>query len=650
MATAGQTALIQQKELLRQEFEYERTAYERSLLMDHFAGKVNESNCHYPVTIGHNEYNALDQLVVSISFEYDSDETDNDFEPGHPVTFFYMQPPRVEWVEGVPTETGNRLKELLFQALVDSVGEGFLRIVLPNRAALNSLQDQANQRLIGIKTCLDNTSFRVMDEALSQAIASDNERFMHLREVLAGNEKASSRRMPQIFLPWLNLSQQAAVQKVVEAREVAIVHGPPGTGKTTTLIEAIIETLQRENQVMVSAPSNAAVDWISEQLMRRGVAVLRVGNPLRMSDEMLECSYERRYAAHPDYAELWSIRQRLHQNEKPANQQRLRQRCNELELRIVNDIFNQARVVACTLIGSHYRVLDHRHFSTLFIDEAAQGLEPACWAAILKCDRVVFSGDHQQLPPTIHSMEAARGGLGQTLMQKVVRRQPQCVTLLDTQYRMNRDIMLFSSRWFYGGKLKAAPEVADRIVSMMDTPLTWIDTSQCDFSERQNSRSLSTLNSREAQLLIHTLREYVNMIGKERILNDRVDFGIISPYKAQVRLLRKLLKRQFFFKSLRHLIRVNTVDGFQGQECDVIVLSMVRDNEKGAIGFLSDLRRMNVAMTRARMKLIIVGNTTTLSRHRFYRELIEYFEQRESIVLYRPPENDEKKEQPSVDE
>lgn len=644
MATLGQAALIRQKELLKQEYLYERDAYERSLLLDHFAGKVNDSNCRYPISLGSNEYNALDQLVVDISFDYDSDETDTDFEPGHPVTFFYMMDPHVEWIDGVPSSSGNRLKELAFQALVDRVGEGFMRIALPNRNALKELRDQADHRLLGVKTCLDDTSFRVMDEALTQAISSDNTHFIHLREVLVGKEKASFRSMPQIFLPWLNLSQQTAVQKVVEAKEVAIVHGPPGTGKTTTLIEAIIETLQRETQVMVAAPSNAAVDWISEQLMRRGVAVLRVGNPLRMSDEMLECSYERRYAAHPNYNELWNIRKLLHQKEKPSNREKLMQRCNELEIRINNDIFHHARVVACTLIGSHYRVLDHRHFSTLFIDEAAQGLEPACWAAILKSDRVVFSGDHQQLPPTIQSIEAARGGLGETLMQKVVRNQPQCVTLLDTQYRMHSDIMQFSSRWFYGGNLKAAPEVAQRLVSMMDTPLTWIDTSQSDFGERRNSQSLSTLNSREAQLLIHTLRDYIDLIGKERILNDRVDFGIISPYKAQVRLLRKLLKRQPFFKALRRQIRVNTVDGFQGQECDVVILSMVRDNDKGSIGFLNDLRRMNVAMTRARMKLIIIGNTTTLSRHRFYRELIEYFDQKESIVIYRPPESAQQKE------
>ncbi len=640
MATPAQIELQKLKTLLRQEFIYERDEYERSLLVDHLGGKVQESNCRYPISVGRNYYNTLDQITVDIAFDYSADETETDFEPGQPVVFFYVGNEHTEWVNGEPVYDRNRLKELPFQAQVDSVGSGSMKIVLPNRSALNSLIDYNQTKLLGIKLCLDTTSYRIMDEALTAAMTIDNSHFVHLREVLIGNQKPQFHTQLSVSIPWLNASQQAAVQKVIEAKDVAIVHGPPGTGKTTTLIEAIIETLHRETQVMVCAPSNAAIDWISEQLARRGVAVLRVGNPLRMSDEMLECSYERRYAAHPDYGELWSIRKLLHQKNtpeaqsalKPAKRQQLTTRANELENRINQDIFNQARVVACTLIGSAYKVLDHRHFSTLFIDEAAQGLEPACWVPIVKCDRVVLSGDHQQLPPTIHCVEAARAGLSTTLMQKVAKTKPECVKLLDIQYRMHQDIMEFSSQWFYGGRLKAAPEVAQRLVSLMDSPLTWIDTSKCDFEERNNTNTMSRMNSKEAQLLIHSLKDYIDMIGIDRIKEDLIDFGIISPYKAQVRLLRKLIRRQPFFKALRGRIRINSVDGFQGQECDVIILSMVRDNDKGSIGFLNDLRRMNVAITRAKMKLIVVGNTTTLSRHRFYRELIDYFDSKDAIV------------------
>ena len=410
---------------------------------------------------------------------------------------------------------------------------------------------------------------------------------------------------------------------MVEAGEVAVIHGPPGTGKTTTLVEAIIETLQRETQVLVCAPSNAAVDWISEQLMRRSVHVLRVGNPLRMSDEMLDCSYERRYAAHPDYHELWSIRKELRKGAAGERAHRLRQRETELEIKINADLYDQARVVSCTLIGSAYRVMERRRFSTLFIDEAAQALEPACWAAILKADRVVMGGDHQQLPPTVKRIQAAKEGLSQTLMQKIVDRWPQCVQLLTVQYRMNKEIMAFPSRWFYDGRLQAAPEVADRCVSPLDTPLMWLDTSKLDYSERE-SRGKSRSNSDEARLVIHTLRDYIDMITPGRIENERIDFGIITPYRGQARLIRRLLKMQHYFRRLRRLITVGTVDGFQGQERDVIIISLVRDNADGQIGFLRDLRRMNVAITRARMKLIIVGNADTLGRHPFYRALANH--------------------------
>ena len=603
-------------ELLHMEMDYEREAHARTLASTHFATQVHEPDCRYPVTLGNSSYNALDQLVLTLSYEVSDDETDSDFEPGKTVAFFSL------------LDDGS-LRELPMQCHVEQADVGTLTVALPTRSALQSLRAHAEARLLGVRLCVDTTSYRVMLDALSAAMRSTDERFIRLRDTLIGPLQPAFRSLPRLSFPWLNPSQQDAVQQVVEAQEVAIVHGPPGTGKTTTLVEAIIETLQRETQVLVCAPSNAAVDWISQQLSLRGVPVLRIGNPLRMSNEMLDCSYERRYADHPAYSELWSIRRALreaHGAATPALKSRLaklRDRATQLELLIQQDLFNQARVISCTLIGSAYRILDRRRFSTLFIDEAAQALEPACWAAILKADRVIFSGDHCQLPPTVKCIQAARGGLDRTLMQRVANAKPRCVSLLTTQYRMNRAIMEFPSRWFYHGHLTADPSVADRLVSPIDSPITWFDTSQCHFGERQ-SRTLSRSNSEEARLLVHTLRDYVEMIGLTRIHDERIDFGIISPYRAQVRLIRRLLKWQNFFRSLRRQITVNSVDGFQGQERDVIVISMVRDNDQGTIGFLRDLRRMNVAITRARMKLIILGNADTLSRHRFYAQFIEH--------------------------
>jgi len=610
------------RELVALELKEEQQAYQRSIAeLGTGTSGIHESSCRYPVTLGAEAYNSLGQLTVELRYEVLESEVELDFEPGKPLTFFYIG--------------SSGACELHHQCQVELVGEGRMVVSLPSKAAAQSLRDISSRNLLGIQLGVDNTSFRVMSESLHAAERSDNERFIRLRDVLLGNRQPQFRHLPAMSFPWLNDSQQQAIQRVVEAGEVAIVHGPPGTGKTTTLVEAIIETLQRETQVLVCAPSNAAVDWISEQLMRRSVNVLRVGNPLRISDEMLDCSYERRYAAHPDYHELWNIRKSLRDGAKGEQAHRLRNRETELEIKINADLFNEARVVSCTLIGSAYRLMEHRHFSTLFIDEAAQALEPACWAAILKADRVVMGGDHQQLPPTVKSIEAARRGLGNTLMQKVVSLWPQCVQLLTLQYRMNNDIMSFPSRWFYGGRLTAAPEVADRMVSPLDTPLVWLDTSKLDYNEHE-TKTKSLSNSQEARLVIHSLRDYIDMISPQRIENERIDFGIITPYRGQARLIRRLLKMQHYFKRLRRHISIGTVDGFQGQERDVIVISLVRDNGDGNIGFLRDLRRMNVAITRARMKLIIVGNAETLSRHRFYRALANHFRQHGDMIQVQP--------------
>ena len=607
------------RELVAQELEEEQSAYRRAIEQrgGMLGATIHDADCRYPVRLGSQDYSALGALTVELHYDTLESEVELDFEPGKPLTFFYL--------------AADSVKEVPHTAYVEQVGDGRMVVSLPSRAALQSLNDLAAHHLLGVQMGVDNTSYRVMDGALREAERSERERFIRLRDVLLGNETPTFRPMPALSFPWLNASQQRAIQRVVEAGEVAIVHGPPGTGKTTTLVEAIIETLQRETQVLVCAPSNAAVDWISEQLMRRSVHVLRVGNPLRMSDEMLDCSYERRYAAHPDYHELWSLRRQLREGPSAERAHRLRQREMELEIKIDADLFAQARVVSCTLIGSAYRLMERRHFSTLFIDEAAQALEPACWAAILKADRVVMGGDHQQLPPTVKSRAAARGGLADTLMEKVVSRWPQCVELLTVQYRMNSDIMAFPSRWFYGGRLTAAAEAAERQVSPLDTPLMWLDTSAIGAEERQ-SRGTSLSNADEARLVIHTLRDYIDMISQQRIESERIDFGIITPYRGQARLLRRLLRLQHYFRRLRRHITVGTVDGFQGQERDVIVISLVRDNADGNIGFLRDLRRMNVAITRARMKLIIIGNAETLSRHRFYRELAGHIRRHGEMV------------------
>ena len=421
----------------------------------------------------------------------------------------------------------------------------------------------------------------------------------------------------------------------MRAKDVAIVHGPPGTGKTTTLVEAIYETLRRESQVLVCAQSNMAVDWISEKLVDRGVAVLRIGNPTRVNDKMLSFTYERRFEAHPDYPQLWSIRKairELRQQRRGRTESwhqkmdRLKSRATELELRIRSSLFGEARVIACTLTGCANRVLEGEHYSTLFIDEAAQALEAACWIGIRKAGRVRLAGDHCQLPPTVKSIMALKGGLGKTLMERIAEQKPEVVTLLEVQYRMNEQIMRFSSDYFYNSRVQSAPEVRGRGILDYDRPMMWVDTTDIDGREEFVGENFGRINRAEAELTLATLADYFDKIGRQRVLDESIDVGIISPYRAQVQLLRKMIRQSERLRPYRRLIAVNTVDGFQGQERDIILISLVRDNDGGDIGFLRDLRRMNVAITRARMKLIILGSAATMTRHPFYKQLYEYVE------------------------
>lgn len=608
--------------LLRLEYEHEKETYRQQTELMGIARKVKRGIAWYPLNVGRSYYNSLNQLVVEVFRTEDSD-IEHNFEYGRPVCFFTQN------LEG-------KVKFLSFTATVSYADEERMVVVIPSTDALVELQ--AADR-VGVQLYFDEHTYRLMFEALNQVIKAKGNRLAELRDIFHGNAPTSTYHFAPTRFPWLNPSQEEAVNKVLWAKDVAVVHGPPGTGKTTTLVEAIYETLHRENQVLVCAQSNMAVDWISEKLVDRGIHVLRIGNPTRVNDKMLSFTYERRFEAHPDYPQLWSIRKairELYQQRRKGRSENMHQKINalkdratELEIRINADLFNEARVVACTLAGSAHRVMTGMKFATLFIDEAAQALEPACWIAIRRADRVILTGDHCQLPPTVKCQEAVRGGLAHTLMQTIVKRKPEAVSLLKIQYRMNEEIMRFSSDWFYGGSLQAAPEVKYRGILDYDTPMVWINTEGMDCNEEFVGESFGRINKAEARLTLEQLQTYITRIGKQRILEERIDFGVISPYKAQVQYLRQSIRREPFFKPFHHLISINTVDGFQGQERDVIVISLVRANEEGQIGFLNDLRRMNVAITRARMRLIILGDASTLTRHPFYKKLYEYIEKEE---------------------
>lgn len=622
------TLLLQrQRMLLEIEYNHEKEEFRKQTETMGVERKVRRGDAWFPVSIGRSYYNSLNQMVVEVMRQPGSD-IEHNFEAGRPVCFFTIK--NDMGTSGAKaTKAGSKLQYLSFTATVSYAEQDRMVVALPDSGRIVDLQ---RQDALGVQLFFDETSYRLMFEALDRVIRARSGRLADLRDIFYTKAPASRYTFDAMRFPWLNASQEKAVNEVLWAKDVAVVHGPPGTGKTTTLVEAIFETLRRESQVLVCAQSNMAVDWISEKLVDRGINVLRIGNPTRVNDKMLSFTYERRFEAHPDYPQLWSIRkairelrqQRKHADSWHQKMDRLKSRATELELRIRSSLFGEARVIASTLTGAANRVLEGEKYSTLFIDEAAQALEAACWIAIRKAGRVILAGDHCQLPPTVKSIMALKGGLGKTLMERIVENKPETVTLLKMQYRMNEQIMKFSSEWFYHGMVESAPTVSHRGILDYDTPMMWIDTAECDGKEEFVGENFGRINRAEAELTQQTLQQYLEKIGKQRILEESIDVGIISPYRAQVQLLRKELRKREFFRPYRHLLTVNTVDGFQGQERDIILISLVRSNDGGDIGFLRDLRRMNVAITRARMKLIILGSSETMTSHPFYKKLYEY--------------------------
>jgi superfamily I DNA and/or RNA helicase len=622
------TLLLQrQRMLLEIEYNHEKEEFRKQTETMGVERKVRRGDAWFPVSIGRSYYNSLNQMVVEVMRQPGSD-IEHNFEAGRPVCFFTIKND-MGTAGAKNTKGGSKLQYLSFTATVSYAEQDRMVVALPDSGRIVDLQ---RQDALGVQLFFDETSYRLMFEALDRVIRARSGRLADLRDIFYTKAPASRYTFDAMRFPWLNASQEKAVNEVLWAKDVAVVHGPPGTGKTTTLVEAIFETLRRESQVLVCAQSNMAVDWMSEKLVDRGINVLRIGNPTRVNDKMLSFTYERRFEAHPDYPQLWSIRkairelrqQRKHADSWHQKMDRLKSRATELELRIRSSLFGEARVIASTLTGAANRVLEGEKYSTLFIDEAAQALEAACWIAIRKAGRVVLAGDHCQLPPTVKSIMALKGGLGKTLMERIVENKPETVTLLKMQYRMNEQIMKFSSEWFYHGMVESAPTVSHRGILDYDTPMMWIDTAECDGKEEFVGENFGRINRAEAELTLQTLQQYLEKIGKQRILEESIDVGIISPYRAQVQLLRKELRKREFFRPYRHLLTVNTVDGFQGQERDIILISLVRSNDGGDIGFLRDLRRMNVAITRARMKLIILGSSETMTSHPFYKKLYEY--------------------------
>ena len=518
---------------------------------------------------------------------------------------------------------------------------------------------------LGIDLTFDEVSYREMHQALGDVMGAHGNRLAELRDVLLGARQASFReqKADDLFYPSaLNDSQLAAVRHVIAAQDVAIIHGPPGTGKTTTLVQAILETIRRERRVLVCAPSNTAVDLLTEKLAERGVNVIRMGNPSRVSDLLLKHTLDAGVMAHASYAKMHAMRQTAEQHRETAServrnfgfeerQQRqwlreeartLRQAADDLERFMTEDVLESVQVITCTLVGASHRTIRHLSFETVFIDEAAQALEPGCWIPIAKGQRIVLAGDHHQLPPTVKSEKAAREGLRETLFEKCIQRQPQTARMLTVQYRMHAHIMGFSSEKFYGGQLVPHPSVRHADLAAYDPrfsyprfndprfapdlPVEFIDTAGCGYQELAIPESRSTANPEEAHLLLERLAQLL-ALGEPTAPDQRpLTIGVIAPYRAQINYLKDAIEDSEVLNDLllQRRLSVGTVDSFQGQERDIIAITLTRSNPQGEIGFLSDIRRMNVGMTRARRKLLLVGDSSTLCRHPFFGELLEY--------------------------
>lgn len=529
--------------------------------------------------------------------------------------------------------------------------EGTISYISGNRLKLSlrtdELPDWSRDGKLGIDAVFDENSYKEMENAINAApVIAEKKEEGNLIQVLLGNKPATFNNTLQPFTSAeLNTKQIEAVNKILRANEVAIVHGPPGTGKTTTLVQAIKTLIKQQlQQILVTAPSNAAVDLLTEKLSDEGLNVVRVGNPARVNERQMNLTLDSRINAHQQAREIKRLRRQASEYRDMAHKYKrsfgsaereqrkalfnearnIRQEIERTEEYIVDDVLSKANVITATLVGANHYTIKQRKFETVVIDEAAQSIEPACWIPILKAKKLIMAGDHYQLPPTIKSSETAKE-LSVTLMEKVVKLQEDSVVLLEEQYRMHQLIMGFSSKEFYDDQLKAHSSVADHVIFPCDDAFVFIDTAGCGFDEKQEGSGLS--NPEEAAFLLKHLGEYVQQLKDHYSSAIFPSIAVIAPYRHQVELLKESVLSGTSLQYVGPYISVNTIDSFQGQERDVVYIGLTRSNADNAIGFLSETRRMNVAMTRARKKLVMIGDSSTLSQFSFYDDLIQYAQQ-----------------------
>lgn len=620
------------KDLLQIERDEDYLQYKEQFLKASIEQRRKNGVTWYPIKITSNEigYAELVHLEVERTTHID---TAHQFNSGKNVTLFSNQ-------------QNNEVFEI----------NGTIKIAQRNKLKIilhcDDLPDWCYDGKLGVNIQFDDNSYNEMQRALDDVIkAKDNSRVAELREILEGNIPLKFEKENQdIVVPKLNLSQNRAIRKSISSLDLSVIHGPPGTGKTTTLVNAIRVCLQAERQVLVCAPTNTAVDILTEKLLELGITLLRLGHPARISEELVSSSVDGQIQKHQNFSEIKSLRKNAAEYFRMAGKfkrvfgkQDAQQRAayyteaktclkdaRLLEDYIVGDLFNTVQVICCTPVTSTHKALTKKKFNTLFFDEASQALEPMVWIPLLKCNRIILSGDHFQLPPVVKSLEAARQGLGITMLDRCIKFE-NAVTLLNKQYRMNSPIMAFSNNYFYNNGLEADDTVKDSVLAneeednFFNKPIEFVDTAGCSFDEEQNLETLSSFNVGEGNLLFKHLQELLNW-HSNLDYTQPIDIGIISPYKEQVSWLKENRPNYELNTEKVSELRIRTIDGFQGEECDIIYISLVRSNSDQQIGFLNDLRRMNVAITRAKKKLIIIGDSATIGSNPFYKSFIEYCE------------------------
>jgi len=582
--------------------------------------RIKRGYSWYPVTVNRSGYALGERAFVTI--ETAKPDAPHQFRPGKTVNFFTRQADAYQ-----PEKTG----------VIQYVEKGKMKIILNSK----DLPEWLGLGQLGVDLLFDERTYIEMEKAIGKVKKAKNDRLADLRDVLLGAQTARFHNGDWTKpLPTLNESQQSAVHQATNALDVSVIHGPPGTGKTTTLVAAIQLIAQAEQTVLVSAPSNTAVDLLTERLAQAGLNVVRVGNISRIDESIINHTLDARLSHHPESKNIKKVKIQAAEARRQAQRYRrkfgrdqylerkqLKQEAkelaawaNQLEDRLIDQILSAANVITCTLVGSSLKVLEKRKFRTLVIDEAAQALEPACWIPISKVSRVILAGDPYQLPPTVKSMAAQKGGLGITLIEKCLQRFEK-TSFLDTQYRMNDQIMGFSNLRFYQNALKAGEQVANqRLPFTTDEPVLYIDTAGCGFDEKIHAQYQSRFNPEEYLILREHLYQLIGHFDQENLPS----IAIISPYREQVIHIKRQIEEDPKLQDLP--IVVNTIDGFQGQEKDVIYISLVRSNDKAEIGFLKDYRRMNVAMTRAKLQLVMVGDSATIGNDEFYQQLLDYVE------------------------